>query len=227
MAKKERTAEEAAAKAAKKASSSRKKSASQMAISKSTQTPEQKLSTNSPFLQLTTSLYLALSPCANNFPIDGLCAEHISPHLLSYYPPLNGVLLSYQNPRLSESPEAAPTKASSSSSPNDVILAQSINEYGATFVWLTAEFLIFKPMPGTYLQGDVNLQNEGMLGLLCYNYFNVAIVKEDLPEGWTWDEENWVDAEGKVVDGKVVCRVKDFEASGQESISITGTLVGI
>ncbi|EME83582.1 uncharacterized protein MYCFIDRAFT_18374, partial [Pseudocercospora fijiensis CIRAD86] len=125
----------------------------------------------------TTSFYLALSPCAYSDPLGGLLAEHISPHLLSYYPPLNGVLLAFENARMSESPDQV------SEGPSDV-LARSFNEYAVSFLWLTCDFLVFRPSPGTYLEGDVNLQNEGLLGLICFNYFNVSIPKENMPSDW-------------------------------------------
>lgn len=217
MAKKERTAEEAAAKAARKAA----RKAGNPTAAPTTLTIEEKLEQHSPFVNITASLYLALSPCANQFPIQGLCAEHLSPNLLSYYPPLNGILLSYDNPRLSETPQDALNPDRSSE-----VVAHSINEYAVTFVWLTADFVLFRPSPGSYLKGEVNLQNEGVLGLIFCNYFNVAIPQENLPEGWTWDGEQWLNAGGQL-DKEVVCKVVDFEPSGQESISITGTLVGL
>jgi DNA-directed RNA polymerase I subunit RPA43 len=95
-----------------------------------------------------------------------------------------------------------------------------------TFVWLTADFLVFRPSPGTYLQAEVNLQDEGVLGLIVYNYFNIAIPRENLPPDWNWDGEKWVNEKGGI-EKDIVCKVVDFEPSGQESISITGTLVGI
>ncbi|KAI6832924.1 hypothetical protein KC340_g6832 [Hortaea werneckii] len=208
------------------------------------------LQSHSPFVQQTASFYLALSPCANNFPLEGLCAEHISPLLLTYYGPLKGIVLSYDNARLSASPEEAATMTTPSSRDAQTILAKSTDEYAVTFVWLTADFVLFRPQKGTYLEGYVNLQNESLLGLVCYNYFNAGIEWNRLPKDWQWvsDEEGaltgkgkgkkatqegegyWVDAEGKKVDGRLIFRVKDFEAtSGSEggagSINIVGTLL--
>ena len=101
----------------------------------------------------------------------------------------------------------------------------------------------------------MSLQNEGMLGLVCYNYFNASIVKEKLPEGWRWVEdengdeadgesgEKWkkrnafadgrghfVDGEGKPVEGSLAFTVEDYEVaggaeSGGATISILGTLL--
>ncbi|KAK4539736.1 hypothetical protein LTR36_010389 [Oleoguttula mirabilis] len=209
--------------------------------------PDELLRSESPFVQQTSSFYLALSPCAHEYPLEGLCAEHISPLLLSYYPPLKGIVLSYDNPRLSEDPEDQQTQAGSSREAKTV-LARSIDEYAVTYVWLTAEFLIFKPNNGTYLEGYVNLQNESILGLVCYNYFNAGIERHRLPKDWRWvgddnafegrgkqsasqgGEGYWADGAGKKVEGRVVFRVRDFEAtpgseSGAGSINIYGTLL--
>ncbi|KAI6836603.1 hypothetical protein KC332_g5717 [Hortaea werneckii] len=208
------------------------------------------LQSHSPFVQQTASFYLALSPCANSFPLEGLCAEHISPLLLTYYGPLKGIVLSYDNARLSASPEEAATMTTPSSRDAQTILAKSTDEYAVTFVWLTADFVLFRPQKGTYLEGYVNLQNESLLGLVCYNYFNAGIEWNSLPKDWQWvsDEEgaltgkgkgkkatqegegHWVDAEGKKVDGRLIFRVKDFEATpgsegGAGSINIVGTLL--
>lgn len=211
----------------------------------STFIPHDALEKHSPFVQLTTSFYLGLSPCANDFPLEGLCAEHISPLLLTYYPPLAGVVLSYSNPRLSEHPEdGLRTPANSSEKTTEVVLAKAIDEYAVTYVWLTAEFVIFRPRKGTWLEGNVNLQNESLLGLVCYNYFNAGIDRSRLPADWRWvagdlngtensvaqGEGFWMNGEGEKVEGRMVFRVRDFEGlygseAGGGSISIAGTLL--
>ncbi|KAK5698504.1 hypothetical protein LTR17_023596 [Elasticomyces elasticus] len=198
---------------------------------------EQRLETQSPFVQKTETFYLALSPCANDFPLEGLVAEHISPLLLTYYPPLGGVVLKYGNARLSETPEG-------NADDNDIVLSKAMDEYAVTFVYLTVDLVLFRPTRGTYLEGYVNLQNESLLGLVCYNYFNAAIERQRLPKDWRWQEDGsqssvrstkqgngcWVDSSGEKVDGKVVFRVKDFEATaggegGAGSMNILGTLL--
>jgi DNA-directed RNA polymerase I subunit RPA43 len=207
------------------------------------------LEKHTPFTHQTASFCLSLSPCANAFPLEGLCAEHISPLLLTYYPPLKGVVLAYSNPRLSEHPEAGLT------STQNAVLAKSIDEYAVTYVWLTATFLLFRPAKGTYLVGYVNLQNRSMFGLMCYNYFNAGIDSTRLPKGWRWvsgddaadeadgeddDEEDgakgrkkkalkegegyWADEDGKKVEGRIVFRVKDFEPTLSAEV---GTIGGV
>ena len=203
------------------------------------------LEQQSPFFQQTTSFYLPLAPVAHRFPLQGLCAEHISPLLLTYYPPLKGVLLSYSNPRLSSSPHNVPSASSASRAPagEPLAMAKSIDEYAASFVWLTADFTVLRPVPGACIQGHVSLQNESYLGLVCWNFFNAGIDRKRLPKDWQWvgdststtaarregssadwmrrgkptaDSEQggyFVDGQGNKVTGMLSFRVKDYESA--------------
>ncbi|KAI9055512.1 hypothetical protein LZ554_000460 [Drepanopeziza brunnea f. sp. 'monogermtubi'] len=197
-------------------------------------------STISPFHLQTSSLYLPLAPVSQKFPLEGICAEHLSPLLLTYYPPFNGVLLSYSNPRLSEKPFG-----------NDghELLLQNHDEYSVSWSWLTAEFLLFKPEAGAWLEGYVNLQNEGHLGLVCWNLFNASIERKRLPSDWEWRDVSdareghegqgetyaeegpgyFVDGEGKKIEGLVKFRVREIESSHDRErgfLSIEGTMLG-
>ena len=135
-------------------------------------------SAGSSFHQQTSSLYLPLSPISQAHPLRGLCAEHLSPLILTYYPPFHGVVLSYASARLSSLPTATPR--------DEDVLARSIDEYAASFIWVTADFLLFKPETGNVLEGWINLQNEGNIGLVCLNFFSASIERKRLPKGWTW-----------------------------------------
>ncbi|GAB7341924.1 hypothetical protein MBLNU457_g0231t1 [Dothideomycetes sp. NU457] len=213
------------------------------------------LETHTPFVRQTTSLYLALSPVAYNYPIQGLCAEHLSPYLISYYPPLAGILLSYTNPRLSTTADNVPSSVPDNVSPNDapIVLAQSIDEYGVSFAWLTAEFLLLKPVRGTVIEAQVRVQNPSYLGLVCWNFFGASVERRRLPGDWRWvaaevgdvdaaegDEEaaaaetgegHWVDGRGEKVEGLVKFTVRDFESAPMTErergfVNIEGTLLG-
>ena len=129
-----------------------------------------------PYYQQTSSLYLPLPPISQRHALKGLCAEHISPLILTYYPPFHGVILSYCNARLSGNP-LSETKP---------VYARSIDEYAASFVWVTADFLVFKPQNGDLIEGWVNLQNESNIGLLCLNFFNATIQRRRMAKGWKW-----------------------------------------
>lgn len=133
-------------------------------------------SPTSSFYKQTSSLYLALPPISQEYALYGLCAEHLSPLILTYYPPFHGVIMSYSNARLSSEPDSESRPA----------YARAIDEYAASFIWLTADFIVFKPQKGDVIEGWINLQNESNIGLLCLNFFNATIEKRRLPKGWKW-----------------------------------------
>lgn len=195
----------------------------------------------SPFHIQTSSLYLPLSPISQLYPLKGLCAEHLSPLILTYYPPFHGVVLSYTNVHLSEHP-------STSTSTTGKILARSVDEYAVSFIWVTADFLIFEPQRGGWIEGWINLQNEGHLGLVCWNLFNASVERKRLPKAWKWigarmgseqekkhkkqkntaeesesqeigvdgvdeGEGYFEDAEGNKIEGAIRFRVRDMESS--------------
>lgn len=135
----------------------------------------------SPFHQQTYSLYLTLSPIGQQQPIQTLCAEHISPLLLTYFPPFHGVIISYQNPRLSTESDNP-----SSTDRRKKVFARSVDAYAATFVWLTADFLVMNPQRGDHCDGYVTLQNETNIALLCWNFFSATIERKRLPRDWRW-----------------------------------------
>ncbi|KAI4129732.1 MAG: hypothetical protein LQ338_002116 [Usnochroma carphineum] len=134
----------------------------------------------SPFHRQTSSLYLPLPPIAQNHPLQGLCAEHLSPHILTYYPPLRGVLLSFHSARILTTPQQ------DSVTSDQTALAQTIDEYAAPHVWLTADFLLLRPQRGNIIEGWINLQNEGNIGLVCWNFFTASIERKRLPKDWKW-----------------------------------------
>jgi DNA-directed RNA polymerase I subunit RPA43 len=208
--------------------------------------------TNSPFHLQTTSLYLPLSPISQSSALTGLCAEHLSPLILTYYPPLRGIVLSYSNVRLSETP----SPDSSSTNEPLPVLAKSVDEYAVSFIWATADFLVFRPQKGTWIEGYVNLQNESHLGLVYLNLFSASIPRSYLPKSWKWIEDpsssgpsnpktaekrsrgsaevegqgHFVDENGNKVDGMVRFRIRDFETqarieSDRGFVSIEGTLL--
>ena len=131
----------------------------------------------SPFYKQTSSLYLSLPPISQKHALQGICAEYISPLILTFYPPFHGVIISYANARLSTEPQTEISKPA---------YARAIDEYASSFVWLTADFVVFKPQRGSVIEGYVNLQSESTIGLLCLNFFNASIERKRLPKGWKW-----------------------------------------
>jgi DNA-directed RNA polymerase I subunit RPA43 len=197
----------------------------------------------SPFFIQTSSLYLPLAPVSQTYPVEGMCAEHLSPLILTYYPPFDGVVLSYSNPRLSERPYG---------NDGSEVLLHNIDEYAVSWSWVTAEFLLFRPEKGAWLEGYINLQNEGHLGVVCWNLFNASIERKRLPRDWKWRDVSqedqtmgdaqagetyaedgagyYVDGAGNKIEGTIKFRVKEIESSHDKErgfLSIEGTMLSV
>ena len=143
----------------------------------------------------TVSLYLPLSPIAQLYPLAGLCAEHISPLLLTYYAPFKGVVLAYSNPRLSSRQPVShglvqgnQTLQSGENQDEGPVLANIPNEYATSFVWLTAEFILLRSSRECFVTGWINLLTESHIGLVCWNLFGASIAADLLPSDWKWKE---------------------------------------
>lgn len=203
---------------------------------------------HTPIHQHTASFYLPLSPISLRYPLKGLCAEHLSPLILTYYPPLDGVILGYSDARLSSHPPTS--TANTLQQRPKLALAQQIDEYAPSFVWLTASFLVMRLVKDIWLDAVVNLQNESHLGLIVWNLLPASIPRERLPKDWRWrdvtpgtlakgnggdewasDEHGYfIDGEGKRLPRQISFRVKDFEAApamegDRGFVSIGGTLL--
>ncbi|RAH49466.1 DNA-directed RNA polymerase I subunit RPA43 [Aspergillus brunneoviolaceus CBS 621.78] len=175
-----------------------KKSSSSSSSSKKSTTKSQKKSTittpaeGSPYTLTTATLYLPLSPISISptHAQASLMAEHLSPLLLTYYPPLEGIVLAYSNVTISStppnSPESAAAGAATEDHPQPLTLARTAGEYGVLYVYLTATFLVFRPQRGQLLEGWVNVQSEGFLGAIALNLFSVGIERKRLPSNWKW-----------------------------------------
>ncbi|RAK77126.1 DNA-directed RNA polymerase I subunit RPA43 [Aspergillus fijiensis CBS 313.89] len=175
-----------------------KKSSSSSSSSKKSTTKSQKKSTittpaeGSPYTLTTATLYLPLSPISISptHAQASLMAEHLSPLLLTYYPPLEGIVLAYSNVTISStppnSPESAAVGAATEDHPQPLTLARTAGEYGVLYVYLTATFLVFRPQRGQLLEGWVNVQSEGFLGAIALNLFSVGIERKRLPSNWKW-----------------------------------------
>ena len=197
-----------------------------------------------PLLFLETySLWLPVSPVSQSRALEGTCAEYLSPLLLSYYQPFRGIVLSYENARFSGDSEG-------SASALEIVLAKSSDEYAGSFVWLTADFVIFRPRKGSFIDGWVNIQAQSHLSLICWNLFNASIPRKRLPKDWTWvpdgqpstDDDgrrqkkphtntgHYVNAAEERVEGWLSFKIENIEAartSGKERgfVSIQGTLL--
>ncbi|KAL2016654.1 hypothetical protein VTK56DRAFT_3198 [Thermocarpiscus australiensis] len=137
-----------------------------------------------PFFKQTISLYVPFFPVGFDKPLTNVAAQHLDPLLNHYSPLLRGVLLSYSNLNLSD----RPAKASITRPPTDKspALLHSIDEYAVGFGWLTFDAHLFVPSRGKWMEGVVQLQSEGHIGVVCWNKFNASIEAKRLPNGWGW-----------------------------------------
>ncbi|KAK3369830.1 hypothetical protein B0H63DRAFT_303394 [Podospora didyma] len=137
-----------------------------------------------PFFTQAISLYLPFFPVGFDKPLTNIAAQHLDPLLNHYSPVLRGVLLSYSNLNLSD----RPTKASRLHPPTDETpaLLHSFNEYAVGFGWLTFDAHLFVPARGKWMEGVLQLQSEGYIGVVCWNKFNASVEAKRLPKGWRW-----------------------------------------
>jgi DNA-directed RNA polymerase I subunit RPA43 len=173
-----------------------------------------------PFFRQTVAQYLPLFPQGLIEPIEGYAEQHLKPLLNRYVPTLKGVLLGYRKVRIGEAP--GKSSLTEDSAMSDEVLLESIDEYAVTFGWLTAEVDLFKPARGAWLEGTINLQTEGHLGVVCWGMFNASIEAGRLPSGWRWID--LLGKEGRGADGVHLPTPDPFEegADDVEQVHVTG-----
>ncbi len=137
-----------------------------------------------PFFTQTVSQYLPLYPTGMVEPIDGYVEQQLRPLLNRYVPAFRGVLLAYRNPRIGEAP--GKSSLTEGSEVEDTALLESIDEYAVGFAWLTVDAELFCPKRGSWMEGTLNLQSEGSIGVICFGMFNASIEASRLPSGWKW-----------------------------------------
>lgn len=179
---------------------------------------------SSPLYMESYSMYLPIAPICQDQPLEAVCAEHLSPLLLSYQNRMNGVVLAYENARLSE--DAGGVEGTD-------IQSKAVTEQASTFIWVTADFLVFRPRRGQRLEGWITLQNDSHIGLTCWNLINASIERKRLPESWTWVDHvltegedfstapsipkgkhgsgHYIDEQGQEVGGTLSFTVADYE----------------
>lgn len=139
------------------------------------------------------SIYLPIPAIASTSQLSALLTVHLSPLLLTFFPPAGGVILSYHDPVISARPEPGlsqplrPPLDGTIPNTNEESLSKLGEEFGASWVWLTVTFLVFRPEPGDELEGWTNVMSEGFVGLVSYNYFQTSISRNRIPKSWTWN----------------------------------------
>ncbi|KAF2704449.1 hypothetical protein K504DRAFT_506932 [Pleomassaria siparia CBS 279.74] len=211
--------------------------------------------------------YVSLPPACLSNALTAVCASIFSPLILSYYPPARGIVLAYENVQLSDAPPAnkdsRPTKkrktkhyheesdtegqdSEDDATPKQLLL-RIHNEYSAPFLWATASFLVWRPKVGAWIQGKVTQQASTHLTLSHLNSFPISILRQHLPDGWSWtstytnnrggnggggaDEGHWTNEDGLPIEDVLRIRIRDFEGRmdgkghGRGGLKIDGSLV--
>lgn len=188
-----------------------------------------------PFYTQTISLYEPLFPPGWAKPISGCESQHLHHLKDRYVPAMHGVLLDYHNIALGEKPG----RKGAAKSDESYTTLTTKNEFGGGFGWVTADVKLFVPSRGAWMEGSVNLQTEGHIGVVCFGKFNASIEALRLPKSWTWvpnESDNfeetasvvtgaeehgvvrqlhstgyWVDADGEKIKGRVRFRIRNFD----------------
>ncbi|KAG6005977.1 hypothetical protein E4U21_007470 [Claviceps maximensis] len=191
-----------------------------------------------PFFKQTVSLYEPIYPNGWAQPVTNAQFQHLQQLQNKYVPSLRGVLLDYANVTLGPEPGRAGA-AADDESPTTLL---SKGEYAVGFGWITADVGLFVPSRGAWMEGSVNLQTEGHIGVVCFGQFNASIEASRLPPSWKWvsnesPEANgfeetasvitaddhgvvrqihstgfWVDGSGTRIKGKIRFRIRNFDA---------------
>ncbi|KAL2204317.1 hypothetical protein CC79DRAFT_1129030 [Sarocladium strictum] len=190
-----------------------------------------------PFYTQTVSLYEPIFPSGWAEPVTSSQAQILRPLQNRYVPSLHGVLLDYRNVTLGE----RPGRKGAATDDESLTTVHSRDEYGVGFGWITADVDLFVPSRGAWMEGSVNLQTEGHIGVVCFGKFNASIESSRLLPSWKWvsndsqdatgfdetrsvitaDEHGvvrqihstgyWVDEEGARVTGKIRFRIRNFD----------------
>lgn len=191
-----------------------------------------------PFYSQTVSLYRPLFPIGWDKPVTSCQYQHLQPLLNKYVPSLRGVLLDYKNSTLGSNPG----RQDAATDDDALTTVMCHNEYAVGYGWITADVELFVPSRGAFMEGSINLQTEGHIGVVCFGRFNASIEARRLPSAWKWvsnespeaqgveetasvitaDDHGvvrqihstgfWVDGEGEKVRGKIRFRIRNFDA---------------
>jgi DNA-directed RNA polymerase I subunit RPA43 len=146
----------------------------------------------SSFYSTRSSLYLPIPAISLESSTSSVLATHLAPLLLTYFPPVQGIVLAFSSPVLSAKPDSGmnlpllpPRSGNVEAQPE--IFASTADEFGVCWAWLTVTFLVFRPQKGDKLYGWTNVTSEGFVGLVSYNYFQTAVGKTRIPGDWKWN----------------------------------------
>lgn len=190
-----------------------------------------------PFFTQTVSLYMPLFPIGWAQPVTSCQAQYLQHLQNKYVPALRGVLLDYRNVGFGDKP-GRNGAALDDETPTTVIAK---DEAAVGFGWITADVDLFVPSRGAWMEGSINLQTEGHIGVVCFGKFNASVEARRLPPSWKWvpnespeaqgfeetasvitaDDHGvvrqihstgfWVDGTGEKIKGRVRFRIRNFD----------------
>ncbi|KAL2884997.1 DNA-directed RNA polymerase I subunit RPA43 [Ceratocystis lukuohia] len=197
-----------------------------------------------PLYTQTFSIKTSLFPVGFDKPAAAAGTQLLAPMVNRYSNLYHGVLLAYRNVIVSQ----WPSRIGASETNAQPVKLQSRDEFAAGFAWVTADMDLFVPSVGAWMEGEVVLQTEGHIGVVCWGRFNASIEASRLPRTWRWvaaeeaeleddsmELDNgtsegaaaltpqttgyWADENGTPVDGKVVFRIKRFDVGVRDDHS--------
>lgn len=133
------------------------------------------------FHKISTSLYVSLAPVYALNSVAGIKAQHLDPLIMTYFSAVGGVVLAHLNLRVSGHEE--PNGLEESSEP---VVAKIMYDSPFAFLWITVDFLVWKPQPTDVLEGWINMQSPSHIGLLIHDTFNATIKRDVIPIDWTF-----------------------------------------
>ncbi|KFA77262.1 hypothetical protein S40288_01325 [Stachybotrys chartarum IBT 40288] len=145
-----------------------------------------------PFFTQTVSLYEPIYPMGWAQPVTSAQSQHLRHLLNRYVPHLRGVLIDYKNVALGE----FPGRQGAATDDEQPTVLVSKNEAAVGFGWITADVDLFVPSRGAWMEGSVNLQTEGHIGVVCFGKFNASIEARRLPSNWKWIPNEAPEAQG-------------------------------
>lgn len=128
----------------------------------------QESKTSQCFYNVRARLYVNIAPIYIKDARKGVAKLHLDPLLMNYSPMLRGVVVSHSNMEFEQQE------------------AKVMYDSPYSYVWISAEFLVWRPKEGQQVEGYINMQSPSHIGLLIHDTFNASIKKDLMPADWTF-----------------------------------------
>ncbi|PVI03837.1 hypothetical protein DM02DRAFT_557418, partial [Periconia macrospinosa] len=174
------------------------------------------------------SQYVSLPAASLTSALPSISANVFSPLLLTYHPPVRGVVLAYTDVSLSShaptppttppsskkhrhrhrtaatttTPQAAEEEEQHQQQNGTTVLLTQIDEYTSPFLWATATLLVWRPLANARITASITHQSSTHMTLSYLNLFAVTVLRKDMPDDWRWHEEG-VGKKRKGWDGRI------------------------